>query len=138
MPQQGQAQGQESPLGQMLDKLSDLMRKQQKLMDETQRMPQQGMGEETSRMASSRARTGQQGMGSLGDRQQGLSQMLEDLMKQFGENGMQAPPLLRAGRQEHEAVPKARCARATASRRWASRARPCRSCAKAPRAWPSS
>ena len=46
MPQQGQGQNQESPLGQMLDKLSDLMRQQQKLMDETQRMPQQGMGED--------------------------------------------------------------------------------------------
>ena len=35
MPQQGMGEGQESPLSQMLDQLSELMRKQQKLMDET-------------------------------------------------------------------------------------------------------
>ena len=94
MPQQGQAQGQESPLGQMLDKLSDLMRKQQKLMDETQRMPQQDMGEQdpSNGQQQQPGQDSQQGTGSLGDRQQGLSQMLDDLMKQFGENGMPAPP----------------------------------------------
>ena len=93
-PQQGQAQGQESPLGQMLDKLSDLMRKQQKLMDETQRMPQQDMGEQdpSNGQQQQPGQDSQQGTGSLGDRQQGLSQMLDDLMKQFGENGMPAPP----------------------------------------------
>jgi uncharacterized protein (TIGR02302 family) len=92
MPQQGQAQNQESPLSQMLDKLSDLMRKQQKLMDETQRMPQQGMGEDDQQNGQQPGQDGQQGMGSLGDRQQDLSKMLDDLMKQFGENGMPAPP----------------------------------------------
>jgi uncharacterized protein (TIGR02302 family) len=93
-PQQGQAQGQDSPLGQMLDKLSDLMRKQQKLMDETQRMPQQDMGEQdpSNGQQQQPGQDSQQGTGSLGDRQQGLSQMLDELMKQFGENGMQAPP----------------------------------------------
>ena len=30
-------------------------------------------------------------MNGLGDRQQGLGQMLQDLMDQFGKNGMQAP-----------------------------------------------
>ena len=93
MPQQGQSQGQESPLGQMLDKLSDLMRKQQKLMDETQRMPQQDMGEQDPSTGQQQpGQDSQQGMGSLSDRQQGLSQMLDELMKQFGQNGMQAPP----------------------------------------------
>lgn len=101
MPQQGQGQGQqESPLSQMLDKLSDLMRQQQKLMDETQRMPQQGMGEDDTQNGQPQpGQDSQQGMGSLGDRQQDLSQMLEDLMKQFGEGGMQAPrPLGQAGK----------------------------------------
>ena len=91
MPQQGMGEGQESPLSQMLDKLSDLMRKQQKLMDETQRMPQPGMGEEDQQNGEQQGQDGQQGMGGLGDRQQELSQMLEDLMKQFGQNGMEAP-----------------------------------------------
>lgn len=92
MPQQGQAQNQDGPLSQMLDKLSDLMRQQQKLMDETQRMPQPGMGEEDQPGGEPQpGQQGQQGMGGLGDRQQGLSQMLEDLMRQFGQNGMEAP-----------------------------------------------
>ena len=88
MQQQGQGQGQQSPLNEMLDQLSDLMRQQQKLMDDTQRMPQPdpfGEGE------PQQGQQGQQGMGDLGDRQQGLGQMLEELMKQFGQNGMQAP-----------------------------------------------
>ncbi|MCA3561725.1 MAG: TIGR02302 family protein [Aestuariivirga sp.] len=92
MPQQGQGQGQESPLGQMLDKLTDLMRQQQKLMDETQRMPQQGMGGEDPPNTGQQPGEGNQsGTGSLGDRQQELSRMLEDLMNQFGRNGMEAP-----------------------------------------------
>lgn len=92
IPQQGQAQGQESPLSQMLDKLSDLMRKQQKLMDETQRMPQQGMSEDDQQNGQQPGQDSQKGTGSLGDRQQDLSKMLDDLMKQFGQNGMPAPP----------------------------------------------
>jgi hypothetical protein len=87
MPQQGQMQ--DGPLSEMLDKLSELMRQQQKLMDDTQRMPQEGMGEEQQQ--GQQGEQGQQGMGSLGDRQQGLSQMLQDLMEQLGQNGMQAP-----------------------------------------------
>lgn len=84
--QQGGPQ-QDSPLGQMLDQLSELMRKQQQLMDETQRGQQPGEGQEPGEGQQ----PGSQGMGSLGDRQQGLSQMLQDLMNQFGQNGMQAP-----------------------------------------------
>ena len=87
-PQQGQqGQAQDSPLGQMLDQLSDLMRQQQQLMDETQRTPQDGQP------GQQQGQQGQQGQGmdGLGDRQQGLGQMLQDLMDQFGQNGMQAP-----------------------------------------------
>ncbi|MCA3554435.1 TIGR02302 family protein [Aestuariivirga sp.] len=94
MPQQGQGQGQgqESPLGQMLDKLTGLMRQQQNLMDETQRMPQQGMGGEDQPNDGQQPGEGKQsGTGSLGDRQQELGRMLEDMMKQFGRNGMEAP-----------------------------------------------
>jgi len=90
-PQQGQGQGQDSPLNGMLDELSDLMRQQQKLMDETQRMPQpDGFGE-------GQPQTGEQGadgMGRLGDRQQGLGEKLDELMRQFGQNGLPAPQAL--------------------------------------------
>jgi hypothetical protein len=72
----------------MLDKLSELMRQQQRLMDDTQRMPQDGQSGEQQ---DGGEQQGQQGMGSLGDRQQGLSQMLRELMEQLGQNGMQAP-----------------------------------------------
>ena len=89
MPQQGQMQ--DGPLSEMLDKLSELMRQQQKLMDDTQRIPQDGMGEEQQQGEGQQGEQGQQGMGSLGDRQQGLSQMLQELMEQLGQNGMQAP-----------------------------------------------
>ena len=90
MPQQGQMQ--EGPLSEMLDKLSELMRQQQKLMDETQRMPQDGMGEDQQQgQQGEQGEQGQQGMGSLGDRQKGLSQMLQELMEQLGQNGMDAP-----------------------------------------------
>jgi uncharacterized protein (TIGR02302 family) len=90
MPQQGQMQ--DGPMSEMLDKLSDLMRQQQKLMDDTQRMPQDGMGEEPQgQQGGQQGQQGQQGTGNLGDRQQGLTQMLQDLMEQLGQNGMQAP-----------------------------------------------
>ena len=102
--QQGQSGGQESPLGQMLDKLSDLMRKQQKLMDETQRMPQQGMGEDGQPNDQQPGQGSQQGTGNLSDRQQGLSQMLDELMKQFGQGGMEAPKSLgQAGKSMNRA-----------------------------------
>lgn len=93
MPQQGQAQ--EGPMSEMLDKLSDLMRQQQKLMDDTQRMPQDGMGEDPQSQRDGQqgqpGQQGEQGAGSLGDRQKGLAQMLQELMEQLGQNGMQAP-----------------------------------------------
>ena len=60
MPQQGQAQ--DSQMSEMLDKLSDLMRQQQKLMDDTQRMPQDGMGEEPQgQQGGQQGQQGQQG-----------------------------------------------------------------------------
>jgi uncharacterized protein (TIGR02302 family) len=83
MPQQG-----DSPIGKMLDQLSDLMRRQQQLMDDTQRM-QQGDGSQPDQQQGQSG----QGMtpGELGDRQQGLSEMLQQLLDQFGQNGMPSP-----------------------------------------------
>ena len=84
MPQQG-----DSPIGEMLDQLSDLLRQQQQLMDDTQRMQQEGEeGEEGEQ--GGQPRPGRS-PGDLADRQQGLGQMLDQLMRQFGQNGMDAP-----------------------------------------------
>ena len=84
MPQQG-----DSPIGEMLDQLSDLLRQQQQLMDDTQRMQQEGEqgeeGEQGGQPSPGRS------PGDLADRQQGLGQMLDQLMRQFGQNGMDAP-----------------------------------------------
>ena len=88
MAQQQQGSPQDSPLGQMLDQLSEMLRQQQKLMDETQRMPQDGSGME---QAPGQQGEGRQGMSGLGDRQQGIGQMLKELMEQFGRNSMEAP-----------------------------------------------
>ena len=92
MPQQGQMQ--DGPLSEMLDKLSELMRQQQKLMDDTQRMQEPGPGDqpgEQQGQGEGQPQQGQQGMSGLGERQQGLAQMLQELMEQMGQNGMQAP-----------------------------------------------
>jgi uncharacterized protein (TIGR02302 family) len=100
-PQQGQAQ--DGAMNEMLDKLSELMRQQQKLMDETQRLPQDGMGEQQGEQQDGQqgqqgqqgqgqqGQGQQQGQGGLGDRQRGLAQMLQELMDQMGQNGMSAP-----------------------------------------------
>ncbi|HUF46072.1 MAG TPA: TIGR02302 family protein, partial [Aestuariivirgaceae bacterium] len=85
----------DSPMGQMLGELGELMRRQQELMDETFRLPGgmeglEGMqpqpdgGEPEAGDGSGRAE------GLAGD-QDRLRQMLEDLMGQLGELGMQSP-----------------------------------------------
>ena len=87
----------DTPLSQMLGDLSELMRRQQQLMDETMRMPgegdqmQQGEGGQNGE-----PQPGQQGRGRPGDKlageQDALGQMLEDLMGALGQQGMNAPP----------------------------------------------
>ncbi|HUE46412.1 MAG TPA: TIGR02302 family protein [Aestuariivirgaceae bacterium] len=75
----------DSPMGEMMEQLGEMMREQQRLMDETFQMPdgmdgmqpQEGEGQE-------------QGEGLAGD-QEALARMLEDLMAQLGEQGMQSP-----------------------------------------------
>jgi uncharacterized protein (TIGR02302 family) len=97
-PQQGQ-QG-ENPLSEMLDQLSEMMRRQQGLMDDTQRMQDGGDGEPQQQ--------GQNGQplspDGLGDRQQGISEMLQQMLDQLGQQGLQGPPSLgEAGRSMNEA-----------------------------------
>jgi uncharacterized protein (TIGR02302 family) len=83
----------DSPMSQMLDQLSDLMRRQQGLMDETQRMPQPGEGEMSERNGREPGNRGQQAdPEGLAGRQQDLGRMLEEMLRQLGQNGMQAPP----------------------------------------------
>ncbi|MCB1379861.1 MAG: TIGR02302 family protein [Alphaproteobacteria bacterium] len=85
MPQQG-----ESPLGQMLDQLSELMRRQQELMDDTQRM-EQGEGQQQTPSPGQQGQSGGRSPGELADRQRGLGDMLQQLLDQFSRNGMPAP-----------------------------------------------
>jgi hypothetical protein len=86
---------QNSPMGQMLDELSELMRRQQQLMDETQRMPEGREGQMGDQQEGQEPGSrGQRNMspGDLADQQRALERMLQDLMNQMGQNGMQAPP----------------------------------------------
>jgi uncharacterized protein (TIGR02302 family) len=73
----------QSPMGEMMEQLGEMMREQQRLMDETFQMPNgmDGMQQQEG---------GQQGEGLAGD-QEALARMLEDLMAQLGEQGMQSP-----------------------------------------------
>lgn len=112
-PGSGQQQGDggDQPMGKLLDQLTDLMRKQQGLMDETQRMqPPDGAGEDgmDENGMSGEAKPGE-GMGNpgndsgqgnaLGDRQRGLGDALSDALREMGKLGLKGPPSLgEAGR----------------------------------------
>jgi uncharacterized protein (TIGR02302 family) len=89
MPPQG-----DSPLGKMLDQLSELMRRQQQLMDDTQRMPMQGEGDPFNNdpgQQSGEKRGQGPGQGDLAERQRNLGQMLRELLDLFRQNGVEAP-----------------------------------------------
>jgi hypothetical protein len=77
------------------------MRRQQGLMDDTQRMPQSGEGEMTDQEGREPGNRGQQAdPEALAGQQQELGRMLEEMLRQLGQNGMQAPPSLgEAGKQ---------------------------------------
>ena len=94
--QSGQMQQQrDGALSKMLDQLSGLMRKQQQLMDETQRMQRPGEDGPGDRSYEEQANPG---IGALPDalagRQNDLGEMLRELMRQLGQNGLAAPPTL--------------------------------------------
>jgi uncharacterized protein (TIGR02302 family) len=98
MAQQGK-EGDMPPMAQMLGKLGELLRRQQELMDQTFRMPEMGQDGDMSEPG------GEQGMqsqrrpdsGALAGKQDQLGQMLEQLLRELGQNGMNAPgPLGRA------------------------------------------
>ncbi len=89
MPGQMNSQS-ETPLSQMLNELSEMMRRQQQLMDDTTRLPEEGgMGDGEQQEGAQ----GQQGKtGELAGQQDALGRMLEELMGRMGQNGLQAPP----------------------------------------------
>jgi uncharacterized protein (TIGR02302 family) len=95
MNAQQMAPQRDTPMGRMLDQLSDLMRRQQRLMDDTQRM-QEGEGDELSeRQGEEPGNSGQRfDPDSLANEQGGLAQLLEQLMRELGKNGLNAPPQL--------------------------------------------
>ncbi|WP_162914191.1 TIGR02302 family protein [Taklimakanibacter lacteus] len=85
-----QPQG-DSPLSEMLGDLSELMRQQQQLMDDTMKMPQEnGEGQQDGDPNGQQGMGGEQGR-SLSQKQGALRGMLEDLMGRLGQQGMQAP-----------------------------------------------
>ncbi|MFT3988506.1 TIGR02302 family protein [Aestuariivirga sp.] len=93
VPQQGQAQnGQNDPLNNMLDQLTDLMRRQQKLMDQTQRMPEQGDGGITDQPGQEPGnKGGQPSPNDLAGQQGALGDLLDQMMREMGRNGMSPP-----------------------------------------------
>lgn len=90
---QMQPQG-DTPLSEMLGDLSELMRRQQQLMDETMRMPGGENGEpqegEPNGQGQQQGQGGEQGQ-SLAQKQGALRGMLEELMGRLGQQGMEAP-----------------------------------------------
>ncbi len=118
-PGQRQANPQRtSPMAKMLDQLSEMMRRQQQLMDQTFQMPQNGQqrsgdqnqaqqqGEE-GQEPGGRGQSEQQtpGNGQLSQQQGDLGKMLERLMEQMQQQGLQSPDGLgRAQQQMGEAA----------------------------------
>lgn len=103
MAQQGGQQG-DSATTEMLNELSELMRRQQDLMDQTQRMPGGESGPLDQEGDDPGNRSGNMGSEGLAGEQGNIGRMLEQFMKQLGQNGLQAPPSFgEAGKQMGEA-----------------------------------
>jgi len=113
--QQQQANPQRSsPMAKMLDQLSDMMRRQQQLMDQTFQMPQNGQQQQGDQAQGQRqpGEKGQepggrgqseqqmQGNGQLSQQQGDLGKMLERLMEQMQQQGLQSPDGLGRAQQE--------------------------------------
>ena len=118
-PGQRQANPQRtSPMAKMLDQLSEMMRRQQQLMDQTFQMPQNGQQRpgdqnqsqqqgEQGQEPGGRGQSEQQtpGNGQLSQQQGDLGEMLERLMQQMQQQGLQSPDGLgRAQQQMGEAA----------------------------------
>jgi hypothetical protein len=84
-----------SAMSQMLQQLGEMMRRQQQLMDKTFQLPEGFNGQSQDMpQGNQRSERGQQNMrpgDSLSDQQDALGRMLEDLMAQLNQQGMNAP-----------------------------------------------
>ncbi|CAN5331559.1 TIGR02302 family protein [soil metagenome] len=102
---QGDPQQGDQEMSQMLNDLSELMRRQQQLMDDTMRMENGAPGESQPGEEQNGQQQGQQGEqgqggkrgpsrngGALADQQNALREMLDRLTGQMGQNGLSAPP----------------------------------------------
>jgi hypothetical protein len=89
----------------MLNELSDLMQRQQELMDQTQRMQPGNDGNPLDQEGDDPGnRSGNRGSNGLAGKQGNLGRQLEQFMRQLGQNGLRAPPALgEAGKQMGEA-----------------------------------
>ena len=98
---------QSGPLSEMLDELSDLMRRQQKLMDDTGRMPspQDGQPGDNEGGNDPGSRGQRPSDGDLAGQQGALERMLEDLRNRLGQQGLAPPSSLgEAGRSMGDAT----------------------------------
>lgn len=100
----------QSATTEMLNQLSDLMRKQQDLMDQTQRQQQQGNGDPLNQQGDDPGNSNGGERGSSGDwdnlsqRQLKLGQQLDELLRGLGQNGLPSPDSLKdAGKQMGDA-----------------------------------
>ena len=101
--QQGE-QNDPSAASEMLNQLSEMMRKQQGLMDKTQRQPQPGEGDQLNKEGDNPGSRGNKGGNGLAGEQGDLAQQLEEFMRSLNKNGLQAPPSLgEAGKKMGEA-----------------------------------
>ncbi|HEX7110222.1 MAG TPA: TIGR02302 family protein [Aestuariivirga sp.] len=104
MAEQGGPPG-DSATTEMLNELSDMMRRQQELMDQTQRMQPRDEGDPLDQEGDDPGgRSGNMGSNGLSGEQGNLGRQLEQFMRQLGQNGLRAPPALgEAGKQMGEA-----------------------------------
>jgi uncharacterized protein (TIGR02302 family) len=100
MAEQGQ-EGNMPPMAQMMEQLGDILRRQQELMDQTFKLPNGELGDNGQMGEQGQPNGDEPGMqgrsqrpgtpGALAEQQDRLAEMLERLMQQLGQNGMDAP-----------------------------------------------
>lgn len=99
----GQMDSQRGPLSKMMQELGQLMRRQQQLMDETFRLPEglDGM-QPLEDGAEPGARGNRERAEGLAGDQEGLGRLLEELMRQLGQQGLEAPQSFGRAQREME------------------------------------
>ncbi len=102
-PGLGQMQrGRTPPMARMLEQLGEMMRRQQQLMDKTFRLPdgaQNGMPMQPDGQEPGARGNDQRPSQSLSDQQAALGQLLEELMRRLGQQGLQSPQALSRSRR---------------------------------------